>query len=64
MHLLVNYFCVHMLGCSTSQHIKHFAEKEVQTDDLPILHGEDMQVQFIDDSVDTKTQDSKILQRT
>ena len=51
-----------MLGCSTSQH-KHFAEKEVQTDDLPILHGEEVQVQSVD-SVNTTTQDSKFLQRT
>ena len=52
-----------MLGCSTFQH-KHFAEKEVQTDDLPILHGEEVQVQSVDDSVHTTTQDSKFLQRT
>ena len=62
MHLLVNYCCVHMLGCSTVQH-KHFAKKEVQTYELPILHGEEVQVQFVDDSVDTSTQDSKFLQR-
>ena len=49
-----------MLDCSTSQH-KHFAEKEVQTDDLTILHREEVQVQSIDDSVDTITQDSKFL---
>ena len=52
-----------MLGCSTFKQ-KHFAEKEVQTDDLPILHGEEVQVQSVDDSVDTTTQDSKFLQRT
>ena len=62
MHLHVNYRCVHMLGCSTFQH-KHFAEKEVQTDDLPILHGEEVQVQFVDHSADTTTQYSKFLQR-
>ena len=32
-----------MLGCSTSQH-KHFPEKQVQTDDFPILHGEEVQI--------------------
>ena len=52
-----------MLGCSTFQY-KHFTEKEVQTDDLPILHGEEVQVQSVDDSVDTTTQDSKCLKRT
>ena len=62
MQLLVNYCCVHMLGCSTFQH-KHFAKKVVQTYELPILHGEEVQVQFVDDSVDTSTQDSKFLQR-
>ena len=46
MHFLVNYFCVHMLGCSTSQH-KHFLKKEVQTDDLLVLHGEEVQVQLL-----------------
>ena len=58
MHLLVNYCCVHMLGFSTSQH-KHFAEKEVQTGDLPILHEEEVQVQSVDDSVDTTTHNSE-----
>ena len=37
MHLLVNYFCVQMLGCSTSQH-KHFAEKGVQLSQPFLLH--------------------------
>ena len=42
-----------MLSCSTSQH-ERFPEKEVQTDDLPILHGEEVQVQSVD-YVDTTT---------
>ena len=60
MHLIVNYFCVDMLGCSTSEQ----KEKEVQTVDLTFLHGKEVQIQSIDDSVDTTPQDSKFLQRT
>ena len=49
-----------MLGCSTTQH-KDFAEEEVQTADLPVLHREEVQVQSIGDSVDTTIQDSNFL---
>ena len=52
-----------MLGCSNSQH-KQFAEEKSTNRWFTYLHGEEVQVQSIDDSVDTAAQDSKFLQRT
>ena len=40
-----------MLDCSTSQH----SDKNIQTDDTPILHVEEMQTQSIENSANTMT---------